>query len=242
MENFIEMLVSDENAALDVYNALGNTAYTDVSKLTVDSIEEDVVCIRMEGDAAFVLSDIGEQETTALPELPTQCILYATKAICTYLETMGGIELLDGPTQVKIPTIKLVALCDVDSRYGADATADRVVTTLDGSITVSVHVYNINPDSESSLLRTCKTIREYTQNEKSRNRSAWQAWQEFLADAADAREEAYNEAYNEGIAEGEAKFAALIIAMQADGAMVDLIKAAADPELRTRMYEKYGIE
>ena len=130
MENFIEMLVSDENAALDVYNALGNTAYTDVSKLTVDSIEEDVVCIRMEGDAAFVLSDIGEQETTALPELPTQCILYATKAICTYLETMGGIELLDGPTQVKIPTIKLVALCDVDSRYGADATADRVVTTL----------------------------------------------------------------------------------------------------------------
>ena len=119
---------------------------------------------------------------------------------------------------------------------------DRVVTTLDGSITTSVHVYNINPDSESSLLRTCKTIREYVQNKKSRNRSAWQAWQEFLADAADAREEAYNEAYNEGIAEGEAKFAALIIAMQADGAMADLIKAAADPELRAKMYEKYGIE
>lgn len=236
MGNFIEMLVSDENATLDVYNALGNTAYTDIDKLTVDYIEEDVVCIRMEGDAAFVLSDIGEQETTALSELPTQCILYATKAICAYLETMGGIELLDGPTQVKIPTIKLIALCDVDSRYGADATADRVVTTLDGSITVSVHVYNINPDSESSLLRTCKTIREYVQSEKSRKRSAWQ---EFLADA---REEAYNEAYNEGIAEGEAKFAALIIAMQADGAMADLIKAAADPELRAKLYEKYGIE
>ena len=241
MENIIEMLVSDANAALDVYNALGNTAYPDASKLTVDSIEEDVVCIRMEGDVAFVLTDIGGQKTTDLPGLPSQCMLYAAKAICAYLETMGGIGLLDGPTQVKIPTIKLVALCDVDSQYGSDATADRVVTTLDGGITVSVHVYNINPDSESSLLRTCKTIREYTQNEKSRNRSAWQAWQEFLADA-DAREEAYNEAYNEGIAEGEAKFAALIIAMQADGAMADLIKASTDPELRARMYEKYGIE
>lgn len=239
MGNFIEMLVSDENATLDVYNALGNTAYTDTDKLTVDYIEEDVVCIRMEGDAAFVLSDIGEQETTKLPGLPAQCILYTTKAICAYLETMGGIELLDGPTQVKIPTIKLVALCDVDSRYGTDATADRVVTALDGSITASVHVYNINPDSESSLLRACKTVREYVQNEKSRNRSAWQAWQEFLADA---REEANNEAYNEGIAEGEAKFAALIIAMQADGAMADLIKASTDPEFRARMYEKYGIE
>lgn len=97
-------------------------------------------------------------------------------------------------------------------------------------------MYNINPDSESSLLRTCKTIREYVQNEKNRNRSAWK---EFLADA---REEAYNEAYNEGIAEGEAKFAALIIAMQADGAMADLIEAATDPEFRARMYEKYGIE
>ena len=232
MENFIEMLVSDENAALDVYNALGNTAYTDTAKLIVDSIEEDVVCIRMEGDAAFVLSDIGEQETTDLPELPTQYILYAAKAICAYLETMGGIELLDGPTQIKIPTIKLVALCDVDSRYGADATADRVVTTLDGSITVSVHVYNINPDSESSLLRTCKTIREYVQNEKSRKRNAWK---EFLADERE-------EAYNEGIAEGEAKFAALIIAMQADGAMADLIKASTDQEFRAKMYEKYGIE
>lgn len=232
MGNFIEMLVSDENATLDVYNALGNTAYTDTDKLTVDYIEEDVVCIRMEGDAAFVLSDIGEQETTALSELPTQCILYATKAICAYLETMGGIELLDGPTQVKIPTIKLVALCDVDSRYGTDATADRVVTTLDGSITASVHVYNINPDSESSLLRTCKTIREYVQDEKSRNRNTWK---ELLTDAR-------KEAYNEGIAEGEAKFTALFNAMQADGAMADLIKAAADPELRTRMYEKYGIE
>ena len=107
MENFIEMLVSDKNAALDVYNALGDTAYTDTDKLTVDYIEEDVVCIRMEGDAAFVLSDIGEQETTNLPGLPAQCILYTTKAICAYLETMGGIELLDGPTQVKIPTSEL---------------------------------------------------------------------------------------------------------------------------------------
>ena len=123
-------------------------------------------------------------------------------------------------------------MCDVDSRYGADATADRVVTTLDGSITVSVHVYNINPDSESSLLRTCKTIREYVQDEKSRNRNTWK---EFLTDAR-------KEAYNAGIAEGEAKFTALFNAMQADGAMADLIKAAADPELRTRMYEKYGIE
>lgn len=236
MGNFIEMLVSDENATLDVYNALGNTAYTDTDKLTVDCIEEDVVCIRMEGDAAFVLSDIGEQETTALPELPTQYILYATKAICAYLDAMGGIELLDGPTQIKLPTIKLVALCDVESKYGADAAADRVVTTLDGSITTSVHVYNINPDSESSLLRTCKTIREYVQNEKNRKRNTWK---EFLADA---REEAYNGAYNKGIAEGEAKFAALIIAMQADGAMADLIKAAADPALRAKMYEKYGIE
>ena len=240
MENFIEMLVSDKNAALDVYNALGDTAYTDTDKLTVDYIEEDVVCIRMEGDVAFVLTDIGGQKTTDLPGLPSQCMLYATKAICAYLETMGGIELLDGPTQIKIPTIKLVALCDVDSRYGADATADRVVTTLDGSITVSVHVYNINPDSESSLLRTCKTIREYVQNEKSKNRNTWK---EFLADARkEAYSEAYNKAYNEGIAEGEAKFTALIIAMQADGAMADLIKAAADPELRARMYEKYGIE
>ena len=108
MENFIEMLISDENAALDVYNALGNTAYTDASKLAVDFIEEDVVCIRMEGDAAFVLSDVGEQETTNLPELPTQCILYTTKAICAYLDTMGGIGLLDGPTQVKIPTSELL--------------------------------------------------------------------------------------------------------------------------------------
>lgn len=236
MENFIEMLVSDENAALDVYNTLGNTTYTDADKLTVDSIEEDAVCIRMEGDVAFVLADIGEQETTDLPGLSTRCILYATKAICAYLETMGGIELLDGRTQVKIPTIKLVALCDVDSKYGADATADRVVKTSDDSITASVHVYNINPDSEGSLPHTCKTIREYVQNEKSRKRSAWK---EFLADA---RAEAYNEAYSEGIAEGEAKFAALIIAMQADGAMADLIKAAADPEFRAKMYEKYGIE
>ena len=93
-------------------------------------------------------------------------------------------------------------------------------------------MYNINPDSESSLLRTCKTIREYTQNEKSRNRNTWK---EFLTDVR-------KEAYNEGIAEGEAKFTALFNAMQADGAMADLIKAAADPELRTRMYEKYGIE
>lgn len=240
MNNFIEMLVSDRNASLDVYNALGNTDDTDAGKLTVDSIEEDVVCVRMEGDAAFILADIGEQETTDLPGLPTQCMLYVTKAICAYLETVGGIELLDGPTQIKIPTIKLVALCDVDSKYGADATADRVVTTLDGSITASVHVYNINPDSESSLLRTCKTIREYVQNEKSRNRSAWK---EFLADAREeAYHEAYNEAYNEGIAEGEAKFAALIIAMQADGAMADLIKASTDQELRAKMYEKFGIK
>lgn len=232
MKSFIKMLVSDKNAALDVYNALGSTAHADASKLAVDSIEEDVVCIRMEDDAAFVLTDIGKQETTDFPELPTQCMLYAAKAICAYLETMGGIELLDGPTQIKIPTIKLVALCDVDSRYGADATADRVVTTLNGSITASVHVYNINPDSEGALLRTCKTIREYAQNKKSRKRNAWK---EFLADERE-------EAYNEGIAGGEAKFAALIIAMQADGALTGLIKASTDPEFRARMYEKYGIE
>lgn len=33
MNNFIEMLVSDRNAALDVYNALGNTAYVNGPQL-----------------------------------------------------------------------------------------------------------------------------------------------------------------------------------------------------------------
>lgn len=46
----------------------------------------------------------------------------------------------------------------------------------------------------------------------------------------------------EGHAKGEAKLASLFNAMQADKAIADFAKAAADLEFRAKMYEKYGIE
>ena len=50
------------------------------------------------------------------------------------------------------------------------------------------------------------------------------------------------ELLTEGHGEGEAKLASLFNAMQADKAIADFAKAAADPEFRAKMYEKYSIE
>lgn len=61
-------------------------------------------------------------------------------------------------------------------------------------------------------------------------------WREELLTEGKAEGEAI------GTVKGEAKFAKLVAAMSAQGDSANIAKAAADPEFRSKMYEKYGVE
>ena len=65
---------------------------------------------------------------------------------------------------------------------------------------------------------------------------AVQEWREELLTEGKAEGEAI------GTVKGEAKFAKLVAAMSAQGDSANIAKAAADPEFRSKMYEKYGVE
>ena len=56
------------------------------------------------------------------------------------------------------------------------------------------------------------------------------------------REELLTEGETIGTVKGEAKLARLIAAMSKQGDSAKIAQAAADPEFRAKMYEKYGIK
>lgn len=66
--------------------------------------------------------------------------------------------------------------------------------------------------------------------------------EEEEVDMCKAIEDIRNEGEVIGTAKGEAKLARLITAMSEQGDSAKIAQAAADPEFRTKMYEKYGIK
>ena len=159
------MLLEDRARALDVYNAMAGTAYTDPEIIEIHTLESGV-SLTVHNDASFVVSmdsvlNIYEHQSTYNPNMPLRELIYFVTIIKKLVEN----KYLLSHKLVKIPTPKFAVF------YNGDKTRpEREVLKLSDAyenqsdepqLELMCTVYNINPGNNEDLKKRSQTLREY---------------------------------------------------------------------------------
>ncbi len=159
------MLLEDRARALDVYNAMAGTAYTDPEIIEIHTLESGV-SLTVHNDASFVVSmdsvlNIYEHQSTYNPNMPLRELIYFVTIIKKLVEN----RYLLSHRLVKIPTPKFAVF------YNGDKTRpEREVLKLSDAyenqldepqLELMCTVYNINPGNNEDLKKRSQTLREY---------------------------------------------------------------------------------
>ena len=155
----------DQEALLQLYNALNGTAYGDTSKLQIVTLE-NAVYVLMKNDLAFVIAgvlNIYEHQSTLNPNMPARFLFYLgqeyQKIVECAEESPYGSRLILLPTprcvvfyngEQKMPKEQILKLSDAFA--SKDSKAD---------VELEVRVLNINYGYNEKLMEQCQVLKEY---------------------------------------------------------------------------------
>ena len=159
------MLLEDRARALDVYNAMAGTAYTDPEIIEIHTLESGV-SLTVHNDASFVVSmdsvlNIYEHQSTYNPNMPLRELIYFVTIIKKLVEN----RYLLSHKLVKIPTPKFAVFYNGDKNRPecevlklSDAYENQ---SGELQLELICTVYNINPGNNEDLKKRSQTLREY---------------------------------------------------------------------------------
>ncbi len=139
---------SEKKNALELYNALNGTAYTNEDDLEINSIE-NAVFLKIYNDVSFVISgtvNLYEHQSTVNPNMPLRDLFYVSDLYKPYTAKAD----LYGKKTVRIPTPKFVVfyngtddLPDVSTLKLSDSFMQK---TDSPELELIVTVLNVNHD------------------------------------------------------------------------------------------------
>ena len=151
--------------ALELYNAVNGTCYTDPEGLIFNTIE-NAVYMSMKNDVAICLESIlnlFEHQSTPNPNMPVRGLMYYGKLYDKYIET-NNLNIYSESLQ-RLPTPRYFVFYN----GRADAPEKEMLRLTDAfstpdksSIEVTATVYNINAGNNSELMERCRTLSEYS--------------------------------------------------------------------------------
>ncbi|MBD5520053.1 MAG: hypothetical protein HDR03_02305 [Lachnospiraceae bacterium] len=159
------MLFKEKENLLSLYNALNKTAYTDVDKLEITTLE-NAVYMNYKNDISFVFDYelmLYEHQSSVNPNMPFRDLIYVTKV----LQTITKDENLYGQTLIKLPTPRFVVFYN-----GTNEQPKQQILRLSDAfqkkqefpeLELCVTVYNINWGNNQALMDACHTLKEYAQ-------------------------------------------------------------------------------
>lgn len=158
------MLMQEKVYALQVYNALNGTRYTDENIIQIRTLENGV-SLSVRNDAAFVVNcemTITEHQSTFNPNMPLRSLYYYSSSIFTEIK---GKDLY-GRNRVLIPTPHFIVFYN-----GIEPRPEIEVLRLSDSfqkktdqpeLELICTVYNINPEMNVKMMNACPVLKEYT--------------------------------------------------------------------------------
>lgn len=160
-----EMIFSQKEELLQLYNAVNGTHYDDPQELEINTLE-NAIYMSMHNDLSFIIDsrlELYEHQSTYSPNLPLRCLMYAADLYSDITKN----ENLYSTKKVFIPTPRFLIFYN-----GSENRPDREVLRLSNLYTVKDEHYelelealmlNINPGHNQKLLDTCKTLRDYSE-------------------------------------------------------------------------------
>ena len=157
------MLLEDPNNALQLYNALNQSNYSDPELIEIRTLDKGV-SLSVRNDAAFVLDSnlsIYEHQSTICPNMPVRCLIYFSNII----EKIVKGHNIYGKTLVKIPTPRFAVFYngaeEQPEQYDLRLSDAFVHKVEKPEIELTCRVYNINYGRNQRLLEDCPFLKEY---------------------------------------------------------------------------------
>lgn len=152
--------------ALNLYNAMNGSNYTDASKLELVFLDRGFI-LGMENDESFIFDqtlNVFEQQSTINPNMPLRGLFYFADL---YRKIIHPHSKLYGSTLVKIPTPKYVVLYNGVRKMKEDCKLLKLSDAFEkkdetGRYEWTATVLNINPGHNDKLLESCKLLKDYT--------------------------------------------------------------------------------
>ena len=176
------MLMEDKRYALEVYNALNGSDYTDPETVEMVRLEKGV-SLSVRNDAAFIIDmhiNFYEHQSTYSPNLPLRSMIYYVNTLEKWIRENG--KDLFSRKLIRIPTPHFVVFYNGTEKrpeYEEMKLSQAFChETEEPEIEVRCKVYNINPDNSRDLKQRSEVldgytyfvekVREYRANEETR--------------------------------------------------------------------------
>lgn len=157
------MLLEDPQNALDLYNAVNRSDYTDSNLVEMCALDRGI-SLTVRNDASFILDmnlSIYEHQSTVCPNMPVRSLIYFT----FILKPMLKDRHIYGRRLVKIPTPRFAVFYNGDEEqpehYKLKLSDSFVHKVENPEIELTCTVYNINRGKNGELLAKCVFLREY---------------------------------------------------------------------------------
>ena len=159
----ISMMLQIPEYALDVYNAMNDSVYTDPDMIQIMRLENGI-SLSVRNDASFFISNylnLYEHQSTYSPNAPLRFLIYLT----SLLKKMIRKRDLYSRKRVQIATPHFAVFYNGTEKRPekevlklSDAFINRTDTP---EIELTVTVYNINPNNNTQLLEKSEVLRGY---------------------------------------------------------------------------------
>lgn len=266
-----EMIFSNRQELLELYNAVNQTDYKDPAELEINTLE-NAIYLSMHNDLSFVIDSrlsLYEHQSTWNPNIPLRCLMY----ISDLYSGMTKDENLYGSKTVKLPAPRfLVFYNGVEKRPEKEIlklSDAYLVAEENPALELKAEFLNINPGNNEILLEMCKTLKDYSEyTHKVREYTK-------TMDISDAVEKAITECIQEGTLadflkqnraeakkmsiyeydeerqrkfdreegreEGETRILTLIKKLIEDGRIDEVNRIGYDTQMKEALYKEYGI-
>ena len=159
----ISMMLQIPEYALDVYNAMNDSVYTDPDMIQIMRLENGI-SLSVRNDASFFINNylnLYEHQSTYSPNAPLRFLIYLT----SLLKKMIRKRDLYSRKRVQIATPHFAVFYNGTEKRPekevlklSDAFINRTDTP---EIELTVTVYNINPNNNTQLLEKSEVLRSY---------------------------------------------------------------------------------
>ena len=161
-DNVFCMLYRDKRNLLELYNALNNSAYTNVDDLQVTTLNGGSY-MKYKNDASFLLCMslyMFEQQSSKNPNMPLRFLHYVSDVF----RELFSNSMLHRRSMIKIPVPHFVTFYNGLEKWVEDEDEIRLsdmyeISADNPELELKVRVININKDVH--ILNKCKTLRDY---------------------------------------------------------------------------------
>ncbi|MCI6242178.1 MAG: hypothetical protein MR646_02550 [Agathobacter sp.] len=157
------MLMEDKANALQLYNAMNHSDYSDPELVEIHTLDKGV-SLSVRNDAAFILDaslSIYEHQSSICPNMPVRCLVYFTNILERLLKKRN----IYGRSLIRIPIPKFAVFYngqeDQPDEYEMRLSDAFEKPVENPELELTCHIYNINNGHNAELLNRCPVLKEY---------------------------------------------------------------------------------